>query len=423
MLYKLIVAFAAIAFATGAPAKDKAAAGEVSEGLSLPRLKALGEQVRGDVKSGRLPGAVIMVARNGKLVYAEAIGVQDPKTNAPMRKDSIFRIYSMTKPIVSVAVMMLVEEGRLMITDPVSKYIPELKDLKVGVEKTDASGAKTLELVPAGREITVQDLLRHTSGLTYGVFGKSMVKDEYTKAGVDSWDQTNAEVMQKLARVPLQFQPGTTWEYSRSVDVLGYLLERISGQPLDRYLQERILKPLGMKDTGFWVEPDKQNRIAEAFDTDPDSKAKVALIDIRQAPKLLSGGGGGVSTAPDYLRFAQMLVNGGELDRVRILSRKTVEYMASDHLGAVRATSAQRGAAYLPGPGYSFGLGFAVRVASGEAGTDGSVGDANWGGLGGTYFWIDPKEKMAVVWMAQGPGQRGYYRQLVRNRVYGALVK
>jgi len=415
------LAFAALAsFALTLPAADKTE--NTKEGFSTARLAALGEKVRAEVKSGRLPGAVLLVSRNGKLVHSEVIGAQDPKSGAPMRRDSIFRIYSMTKPFVSVAVMMLAEEGRLQISEPVSKYIPELKDLKVGVEKPDGNGAQ-LELVPAAREITIQDLLRHTSGLTYGIFGKSLVKEAYKKLDVDSWDQTNAEVMKKLAAAPLQYQPGTLWEYSRSVDVLGHLLERISGQPLDQYLEARLFKPLGMKDTGFWVAPQKQARIAEAFETDPDSKAKVSLIEIRQAPKLLSGGGGAVSTAGDYLRFTQMLLNGGELDGVRILSRKTVAYMMSDHLGAVRAVSLQRGAAYLPGPGYGFGLGFAVRTETGEATTPGTVGDANWGGLGGTYFWVDPKENLAVVWMAQGPGQRTYYRQLVRTGVYGALVK
>jgi len=415
------IAFAVLAsFALALPAAEKNE--NTKEGFSTARLNALGEKIRAEVKSGRLPGAVLLVSRNGKLVHSDVIGVQDPKSGARMRRDSIFRIYSMTKPFVSVAVMMLVEEGRLQISEPVSKYIPELKDLKVGVEKSDSNGGH-LELVPAAREITVQDLLRHTSGLTYGVFGKSLVKEEYKKLNVDGWDQTNAEVMKKLAAAPLQFQPGTMWEYSRSVDVLGHLLERISGQPLDRYLQEKLFKPLGMKDSGFWVAPAKQSRIAEAFATDPDSKTPVSLIDIRQAPKLLSGGGGAVSTAGDYMRFTQMLLNGGELDGVRILSRKTVAYMLSDHLGAVRATSLQRGAAYLPGPGYGFGLGFAVRTETGEATTPGTVGDANWGGLGGTYFWVDPKENLSVVWMAQGPGQRTYYRQIIRTGVYGALVK
>src|SRR4051812_9182120 len=371
MIRKLLAGLAALSFVSvGAAAPDT-----IKEGFSSARLAAFGEQIRADVKSGRLPGAVILVARNGKLVYSEAIGEQDPKAHAPMRKDSIFRIYSMTKPIVSVAVMMLVEEGKLQITEPISKYIPELKGLKVGVEKTGDGGNKTLELVPAAREITIQDLLRHTSGLTYGVFGKSLVKDEYNKVGVDSWEQSNAEGMQKLAKVPLHFQPGTTWEYSRSVDVLGHLLERISGKPLDQYLQERIFKPLGMKDSGFWVAPEKQSRIAEAFESDPDTRAKVSLIDIRQPPKLLSGGGGGVSTAPDYLRFTQMLLNGGQLDGVRLLSKKTVEYMLSDHLGAVQEESLKRGPAYLPGPGYGFGLGFAVRTETGEAGTPGTIGD------------------------------------------------
>src|SRR4051812_29653678 len=342
MIRKLLAGLAALSFVSvGAAAPDT-----IKEGFSTARLAAFGDQIRADVKSGRLPGAVIVVARNGKVVYSEAIGEQDPKAHAPMRKDSIFRIYSMTKPIVSVAVMMLVEEGQLQITEPISKYIPELKGLKVGVEKTGDGGNKTLDLVPAAREITIQDLLRHTSGLTYGVFGKSLVKDEYNKVGVDSWDQSNAEVMQKLAKVPLQFQPGTMWEYSRSVDVLGHLLERISGKPLDQYLQETLFASLGMKDSGFWVPPAKQARIAEAFETDPDSKAKVDLIEIRKAPKLLSGGGGGVSTANDYLRFTQMLLNGGELDGVRILSKKTVEYMLSDHLGApLRQASLARGPA------------------------------------------------------------------------------
>src|SRR5258708_9289141 len=389
--FKLLAALAAAACAAGAPAADKADV--LKEGFSTSRLAAIGDKLRADGRAGRLPGAVILVARNGKLVYSEVIGEQDPKSHAPMRRDSIFRIYSRTKPFVSVAVMMLAEQGRLQIGEPVSKYIPELKDLKVGVEKPQEGGGARLELVPAAREMTIQDLLRHTSGLTYGVVGKSRVKEEYTRLGVASGDQSKAEVMKKLAAAPLQFQPGTTWEYGRSVDVLGHLLERISGQPLDRYLDERIFKPLGMKDTGFWVAPAKQGRIAEPFEIDPDSKAKVSLIEVRQAPKLLSGGGGAVSTATDYMRFAQMLINGGELDGVRLLSRKTVEYMMSDHLGAVRVSSLQRGAAYLPRPCYGFGLGFAVRTETGEAVTPGTVGVANWGGPGGPRSRGVPREK------------------------------
>jgi CubicO group peptidase (beta-lactamase class C family) len=249
------------------------------------------------------------------------------------------------------------------------------------------------------------------------VFGKNLVKEEYRKAGVDSWDQSNAEFIKKLATVPLMSQPGTQWEYSRSVDVLGVVIERVSGITLEQFVQARILKPLGMKDTGFWVPAEKQSRIAEAFATDPDSKQPVNLIDVRQAPKLLSGGGGMVSTAADYLRFCRMVLNGGELDGVRILSRKTVEYMTTDHTGGVR------GPTYLPGAGYGFGLGFAVRLADGLASTPGSAGDLNWGGLGGTYFWIDPKEKLIAIWMMQAPGQRVYYRGIFRDMVYAAMTK
>src|SRR6266850_2967718 len=388
---RLVIAFVAAVFAVSAFAAER--------GLDKARLDRLERLIRADVERGRIPGAVMLVMRDGKVVMNKAIGKQDAEKGTAMRADSIFRIYSMTKPIVSVAAMMLVEEGKLQLSDPVSQHIPELKGLKVGVEKGDG-----LDLVAATREPTVHDLMRHTSGFTYGVFGKSMVKELYTKAGVDGRDQTNAEFVKKLSTVPLMFQPGSTWEYSRSTDVLGVVVERVSGQTLDRFLEERILKPLGMKDTGFSVPAEKQARLAEAFPVDPDSKQPVTLLDVRQPPKLLSGGGGGVSTAADYLRFAQMMLNGGELNGVRILSKKTVEYMTTDHIGAVR------GPTYLPGPGYGFGLGVAVRLTDGQAATPGSAGDYNWGGLGGTYFWVDPKEKLIAIWMMQAPGQRVYYR-------------
>ena len=373
--------------------------------FSAERLRHLDATVRADVDAGRIPGVVMLVAQNGKVVLQTAYGKKDAAAGTPMTADSIFRIYSMTKPIVSVAALMLVEEGKMQLADPVSKFIPELKDLKVGVEK-----GGSLELVASSRPITIHDLFRHTSGLTYGVFGKSLVKELYTKNGVDSWDHTNADLVKKLATVPLMFQPGSTWEYSRSTDVLGHVIERISGQDLDRFLEERILKPLGMRDTAFYVDPAKHGRIAEPF-------AKEPLINVRTKPKYLSGGGGMVSTAADYLRFAQMLLNGGELDGVRILSRKTVDYMTSDHLGGVR------GPAYLPGPGYGFGLGVKVRTSAGEADSPGSIGDYDWGGLGGTYFWVDPKERLIGIWMMQAPGPRVYYRRLMRAMVYGAMTQ
>ena len=399
MLWKAV---AVAAFLSGCAAQ----APQYSGGISAVRLAQLEMAIAADVDRGRIPGVVMMVQRDGKLVFNKTIGKQDPASGAPMREDSIFRIYSMTKPIVSVGAMMLVEEGRITLSDPVSKHIPELKGLKVGVEKDGK-----LEIVAAQREPTVQDLMRHTSGFTYGIFGKSMVKDLYTKSGVDASDHSNAELVKKLATVPLMYQPGTTWEYGRSTDVLGHLIERVSGQTLDVYLQARILGPLGMKDTAFFVESAKLPRLAAAFAKDPDSGAAINLLKVSAPPKYLAGGQGLVSTAADYLCFAQMLLNGGELDGVRLLSRKTIEYMSSDHLGAIRG----------PGPGYGFGLGFAVRLANGLSSSNGSGGDYNWAGLGGTYFWVDPKERLIAVWMMQAPNQRNYYRELFRNMVYAAM--
>jgi CubicO group peptidase (beta-lactamase class C family) len=413
---------AALAGCAAPPPSSSQHASPQASGFAAPRLEAMSARVRDDVARQQIPGAVFLLARDGKVVEQQAIGWQDPERKVPMRSDAIFRIYSMTKPIVSTAVMMMVEDGRLQLNEPVSRYLPELKGLQVGVEKPGPDGKPTLERVPAAREMTIQDLLRHTSGLTYGVFGSSLVKDEYKRVGVDSTDQSNQEFIGKLATVPLQFQPATVWEYSRSTDVLGALLERVSGQTLAEHLSQRIFKPLKMQDTGFWVPPAQQSRIAEPFPLDPSTKTPVRLIDVRKPPKLESGGGGLVSTAADYLRFAQMMLNGGELDGVRLLSPKTVSYMTADHLGRMRERSQARGLAYLPGPGYGFGLGFGTRVSTGEAAVPGSVGDHYWGGVGGTYFWIDPQEKTVAIWMMQAPGQREYYRAWFRNEVYAAML-
>ncbi len=391
-----------------------------SYGVSGARLQRLAATVRDDVQKGTYPGAVVMIARNGTVVFSDAFGVQNPKTGAPMKVDSVFRIASMTKPIVSVGVMTLVEDGRVQLGDPASKYLPELKGLKVGIEKKDASGNDVIEEVPAQREMTVQDLLRHTSGLTYGIFGRSAVKQKYLEAKVDGDpNQTNAELVRRLSKLPLAYQPGTTWEYGRSTDVLGALIERVSGQTLDVFLAERILKPLRMKDTGFHVDPSQHGRIAEPFDLDPDSKAPARVVAVLTPPQLLSGGSGMVSTAGDYLRFAQMLLNGGELEGARILSRKTVELMTSDHLGPGVA----RTALYFPGPGYGFGLGFAVRTAAGEAAGPGSIGDYFWVGYYGTLFFVDPKEKLIGIWMTQRvnlPANQLIWRRH-KSQVYAAI--
>jgi CubicO group peptidase (beta-lactamase class C family) len=390
-----------------------------SSPFSPQRLSAITAALDADIQAKRIPGAAMLIAHHGELVFETALGMRDPAAGDPLAIDSIFRIYSMTKPIVSVGVMMLVEQGKLLISDPVSKYLPELSGLQVGVETAGADGNATLSLVPAQREMTVQDLLRHTSGLTYGIFGESLVKSEYRKAGVERASITHAEFIKILGTLPLAYQPGTVWEYSRSTDVLGILIERITGMPLDAYVDERILKPLKMNDSGFWVPPDQQHRIAEAFATDPDTGQPIRLLNVRSKPTFLSGGGGMVSTVRDYLRFAMMLRGGGTLDDVRLLSRKTVQFMTSDHLCVIPGATASP--TFLPGPGYGFGLGVAVRTSTGAALTPGSVGDFNWSGLAGTYFWIDPVEDVIAIWMMQAPEQRAHYRQLYRNLVYGAI--
>ena len=389
-------------------------------GLSSERLNKITATIKADVDKGVIPGAVVLVARHGKAALFEAVGVRNPETKAPMTKDSIFRIYSMSKPITSVAAMTLFEEGKFTLAEPVSKYIPQLGGLKVGVEKPDAGGKPTLELVPAQRDMTIHDLFRHTSGLTYGFFGTSLVKKMYVETKVWNDYPSNAELVARLAKLPLAYQPGTTWDYSHSTDVLGRVVEVISRQSLYQFEKERLLDPLGMKDTSFYVtDKGKQERIVEPFPNDRSIGIDAEFNDPRVAQAWESGGGGMVGTVMDYARFAQMLLNGGTLDGKRILGPKTVTYMTSDHLG----TSINPGPLYLPGAGFGFGLGFAVRKDAGVSPFAGTVGELNWGGAGGTYFWVDPKEDMFVVFMMQSPKQRVPYRYLLKEMVYAAVTK
>ena len=389
-------------------------------GMSSERLARLAARLRTDAEKGTIPGSVLLVARHGKLAMFEASGLRDPQTKAPMTNDAIFRIYSMSKPLTSVGVMLLFEEGKLTLDQPVSRYIPALGKLKVGVEKTDAAGNKTLELVDSRRDMTIQDLLRHTSGLTYGFFGDSLVKKEYQAASPTADSPTNAEMVERLAKLPLAYQPGTTWDYSYSTDVLGRVLEVVGGTSLYQFQKERLLDPLGMKDTMFYVtDAARQARIAEPFKDDRSIGVGAEFNDPRVVQKWESGGGGMVGTAMDYARFLQMLLNGGTLEGKRYLSPRTIGYMTSDHLSSVITP----GPLYLPGPGFSFGLGFAVRKEAGVSPFAGSVGEYNWGGAGGTYFWVDPKENMFVVFMMQSPKQRVPYRGVLKDMVYAAIVK
>lgn len=401
-------------------------------GMSTPRLARLGDVLKAEIDQGRLAGAVVMVARKGKLVYSDSIGFQDKAAGTPMAPDAIFRIYSMTKPLVSVALMQLVEDGRVQLTDPVSKFLPAWKGQQVSVASTDAAAARvTYALVPASREATIQDLLRHTAGLAYGeITQNAPVKEAYGKAGLyksgmdyEARDLTPAEEVERLGKAPLAHQPGTAWEYSLAADVQGRVVEAVTGKKLSEVLDERVFKPLKMIDSGFWVPKDKLARLAQPLTVEPTLNRPVPVIDVSAPPQNDSGGAGAVSTARDYLRFCLAMLNGGQLDGARILARPTVQLMTADHLGSAIST-----ASYAPGPlllgvpGYTFGLGFMVRQGPGIAGVLGSAGEFMWAGYAGTYFWADPKEEICAVYMSQAPSPiRSYYRRLVKNLVYQAI--
>ncbi len=403
-----------------------------SVGVSSKRLDKISQAMQAEVEQKRLPGAVVMVARKGKLVYAQAFGKLNNGSDAPMQIDSVFRIYSMTKPLVSTALMMLVEDGKVQLTDPVSKYLPSFKSPMVSVATHDPLyNGVSFKLVPANKEPTLQDLLRHTSGLAYGELTKNtFVKDAYTQSGIyqpsidfDARTPSSAEMVDRLGKAPLAQQPGTVWEYSLSVDVQGRVIEAVSGQRLGDFLQARIFQPLKMKDTGFAVSAANLPRLAEPFPKDPATGTAVKLIDVSQPPGNDSGGAGGVSTAGDYLRFCQAMLDGGQLDGARIMSRTTVRLMTSDHLGSGIATPVSPGQLLLGTPGYTFGLGFLVRQGDGVAAVHGSAGEFMWAGYAGTYFWADPKEQTCAVLMTQSSGpSRVFYRRMMKALVSQSLI-
>ena len=397
-------------------------------GMSPERLKKMSASLQDDVDKGLIPGATVLIGRKGKIAYFEAFGYQDREKKVPMSRDSIFRLASMTKPFTSLAIMMLAEQGKIQIAYPVSRYLPEFKDLKVGVEKKDdATGKMELVLEPPAREMTVQDLLRHTSGLTYGIFGKSLVKDRYNAVKAFDFTQTNAELVTRLSQVPLQFQPGTTWEYSMSTDVLARIVEVVSGINFDVFIAEKIAKPLKLSDAGFWVEGEKAlSRLAEP-QIDSATGKRPGVFEVTKRPNWMSGGGGMVSTTSDYARLCQMFLNGGVLEGARLVSRKTIELMASNHLppgvkyGPLVPVQFA-GMTPMVEDGGGFGLGFLVRMENGRSPLPGSIGDYGWAGAFGTYFWIDPKEKLFAILMMQAPAERMHYRYLMRHYVYQAIV-
>ena len=421
-----------LAYAAFAGAQALPTAKPESVGLSTQRLQNISKVFRKHVDRGTLPGVTLMVARNGKLAYSDAIGFRNVAKRQPMTIDTVFRIYSMTKPLVSVAAMMLVEDGALQLTDPVSKFLPSMKNRQVSVARADAEFAKmAYTLVPAQRDMTVQDLLRHTAGLVYGeISSNKPVKDAYAKGGLyktttnfDIRGLTPRKQVAAFSKAPLAHHPGTVWEYSLASDMLGRVVEALSGMRLAKFLDQRLFTPLKMVDSGFWVDRRDLVRVAEPRATDASGNKTVQLIDVSIVPANDSGGAGGVSTAGDYLRFSQMLLNGGELGGNRVLSRSSVALMASDHLGDRISAPLTPGELLLGTAGYTFGLGFAVRKEQGIAGVPGSQGEFMWGGYAGTYFWIDPTEKIVAVYMSQAPGAtRAYYRKLFKQLVYAAII-
>jgi CubicO group peptidase (beta-lactamase class C family) len=406
----LVVAFVLLA---GAATIGRAGA-TAARSFSADGLARIGAFFDRAIAAGRIPGAVVLIQQHGKPVLFRSFGLRNVKTAQPMTDDTIFRLYSMSKPVTSVAAMMLVDDGRLALDDPVAKYIPEFGDLRVGL--VHDSGELTLQ--PLQRPITVRDLLRHTSGITYGFYGSSAVRQLYARADLFRGDPDNAQFVARLARLPLAEQPGTLWDYGHSTDVLGRVIEIVSGQSLYQYEKARLLDPLGMRDTAFFVADDaRRPLIAEPLAGDWFDRPVAGIVEATAPHRWESGGAGMVGTIGDYARFAQMLLNGGELDGRRYLRRETVTLMTSDQIGA--ATGVRRDPEfYFPGPDSGFGLGFAVRtVPNGPL----PAGEYRWDGVGGTFFFIDPADDMFVICMMQSPSQRGPIQDELKRLVYEAM--
>jgi CubicO group peptidase (beta-lactamase class C family) len=411
----LTIAMASSAFAEG--------------GFDLPagahfnpqKLQRVSDYLRDQVANGKIPGAILLIQQHGKPVYREFFGVRDVATRLPMTDDTIFRLYSMTKPITSVAAMMLVDAGKLNLDDPVGKYIPSFAAAKVGVEKKGADGEKVLELVPPSRPITIHDLMTHTSGITYGFYGDSMVRHLYRDANIYDGDFDNAEFAERIARLPLAIQPGTQWDYGHSTDILGRIIEVVSGKSLLRFEQDNLFTPLGMTGTSFFVaDPAKFNLIAQPMPNDSDFK--VGFDNNPKIPKKWeSGGGGMLSTAADYARFSQMLLNGGSLNGEQYLSPEAFKLMSSDHVGPGSGVGHEF--FYFPGDGFGYGLGIGVRSDPGKAKPPppGSLGELKWDGASGCYFVIDHKQDMFFVLMEQTPTERGRIQAEVKKLVYEAM--
>jgi CubicO group peptidase (beta-lactamase class C family) len=391
--------------------------------LSPQRLERITDYFDNEVATGKIAGAIVMVQRHGKPVYFKSFGQVDVATGTPMTPQAIFRIRSMSKPITSVAALMLVDDGRMKLDDPVSKYIPSFAGVKAGVEIKSSNGDPELALVPVERPITIEDLLRHSSGITYGLYGHGLVRNQYRNADLFADDLDNAAFAEKIARLPLAEQPGTVWDYGHSTDVLGRVIEVVSGTSLYEFEKQRLFEPLGMIDTSYFVaDPARHDRIAEPVASDNNLRA-LGVKNPRLFTKWESGGGGLLSTIGDFARFSQMLLNGGDLDGRRYLKPETFAAMTANRIAP--ATGVRREQYYFPGDGFGFGLGFGVRTEAGHAvpPPPGSLGEIKWDGSGGTYFWIDRAQDMFAILMMQSPIQRGRIHPAFKAMVYDAFVE
>ncbi|RXT50736.1 serine hydrolase domain-containing protein [Bradyrhizobium betae] len=389
--------------------------------FSQEGLAKVSDYIRNEIVAGTCPGAILLLQQHGKPVYYENFGVRDVATENSMSADTIFRLYSMSKPITTVMAMMLVEEGKLSLDDPVAKYIPAFGEMKVGVEKKAEDGKVSLVLEPVNRPVTIKDLMRHTSGLPYGYYGGGLVRELYAAANLFHSNLTNAEFAAKIATLPLVEQPGTMWDYGYSTDVLGRVVEVISGKTLLQFEKERLLDPLGMTETAFFVaDPQKFPRIAEPMPGDRNISPTTQVRDIRLPLKWESGGGGMVGTIADYARFSQMLLNGGSYEGRRYLKPETIALMASDHIGP--ETKIARDQNYYPGGTSGFGLGFAVRTSV-PSGTSWPIGEYRWDGVGGTFFFIDPEDDLFGIFMVQTPSQRGRIQLALKTLIYQAMAR
>jgi CubicO group peptidase (beta-lactamase class C family) len=382
--------------------------------LDPQRIEQVDGYFRNEIAAGHLAGAVVLVQQHGRPVLLQSFGVRDVATQVPMTADTIFRIYSMSKPITAVAAMMLVDDGKLRLDDPVAKYIPAFADTKVAVLAPDGKSVRSFE--PLARPITIEDLLRHTSGITYGFYGDTAVRKLYAASNLFDGDIDNATFVDRLAKLPLAEQPGTLWDYGHSFDVLGRVVEVVSGQSLYQFEKQRLLDPLGMTETAFYLaDQSERDRVAEPLPQDRFDRPVAGIDDPIQPRKWESGGAGMIGTIGDYARFMQMLLDGGALDGRRYLKPETVALMTRDHLGPAIA----RDNLYFPGPRSGFGLGFAVRTS---ATPPFATGEYRWSGAGGTFFLVDPQDDMFVIVMVQAPSRLGQNEIEVRRLVYEALV-